>query len=357
MRLFGEEYKRDELLRKVGSLGQLGGARLVELSEGKAKGVLCVEFETGSGLSFTALADRGLDIAEARYRGMSLCWHSPTGVVAPQFYEPEGLEWLRSFYGGLLVTCGLEHAGAPAENEEGSYGLHGRYSNTPASELSFDNRWEADEYIMSVRGTVREARVFGHNLVLRRTITAKLGERRLFIEDVVANEGFEPAPHMILYHINAGFPVVDEGSELIGPTLEAEPRDEEAEEEKESFNRFHNPRPGYKEKCYFHTMKPDDEGFVTVAVVNRGNFGLYVRYNHTELPYYVEWKMMGEGTYVVGMEPANAKLLPRSELKEKGMLPYLQPGEGRNYHLEIGVVEGEEEVEQIRLKAKTCAGD
>jgi len=345
-RLFGKDYTRAELLRKTGSISQLGGTKLVELCDGNERGTRAVEFRTGSGFNFTVLADRGLDISSAEMNGMSLCFRSPTGDVAPQYYQPEHLEWLWGFFGGLLVTCGLSHAGAPAPEE--GHGLHGRYSYTPARELSFDNRWEGDDYIMSVSGTVRETRFFGANLVLRRTITAKLGERRLFIRDELTNEAFESAPHLILYHINPGFPVVDEGSELLSPTIEAEPRDDEARAEAESYNKFHAPRPGYKEKCYFHRMKPAPDGSVTSALVNRQNFGVYVKYKYAQLPHYVEWKMMGEGAYVVGMEPANAKLLLRAELRKRGMLPILAPGERRLYELEIGVVSGPDEVAALR---------
>ncbi|MCD6219936.1 DUF4432 family protein, partial [Candidatus Calescamantes bacterium] len=55
------------------------------------------------------------------------------------------------------------------------------------------------------------------------------------------------------------------------------------------------------------------------------------------LPYFVEWKMMGEGAYVVGIEPSNTFLLPREELKKKGLLPYLAPDQEVKYELEIGV--------------------
>lgn len=34
-------------------------------------------------------------------------------------------------------------------------------------------------------------------------------------EDLVRNDGFRPAPHMMLYHCNLGFPVVSPDSELI----------------------------------------------------------------------------------------------------------------------------------------------
>ena len=64
-KVFGREYTRDELLRRIGDISQVGGVNSVILDDGSARGVRAAEFKTGSGLNFTVLLDRGLDIAEA----------------------------------------------------------------------------------------------------------------------------------------------------------------------------------------------------------------------------------------------------------------------------------------------------
>jgi hypothetical protein len=69
---------------------------------------------------------------------------------------------------------------------------------------------------------------------------------------------------------------------------------------------------------------------------------VYVRYRRAELPRFIEWKMMGEGTYAVGMEPANGLVLGRDKEKGWGTLQYLKPQETREFHIEIGVLVGEE---------------
>jgi hypothetical protein len=49
---------------------------------------------------------------------------------------------------------------------------------------------------------------------------------------------------------------------------------------------------------------------------------------------------MGEGTYVLGLEPANCSgIAGRAAARKAGDLPYLAPGESRRYALEIEVVE------------------
>ena len=106
-KLFGKTYSRQQLLRRVGDLSQLGGTRLIELLDGNQRGVRAVDFHTGSGLQFTVLLDRGMDIGPASHCGRPLAWHAMPGCVHPAYHEPEGLGFLRSFHGGLLCTCGL----------------------------------------------------------------------------------------------------------------------------------------------------------------------------------------------------------------------------------------------------------
>jgi hypothetical protein len=227
--LWGREWSKQELENRVGELSQIAGVRLVEFSDGKGRGARAAEVKTGSGLSFTVLIDRGLDISTAEYNGKALAWRSMTEDDHPAYFEPEDLGWLRTFYGGLLVTCGMTYAGAPCEDQGRALGLHGRIYHTPAKNVYADAAWEGDRYRVWVRGKCQEAVVFGENLLLTREISAYLGESRLFVHDVVENVGHARTEHMVLYHINIGFPAVDEGSRLISPTRSARPRDHEAE--------------------------------------------------------------------------------------------------------------------------------
>jgi hypothetical protein len=71
-------------------------------------------------------------------------------------------------------------------------------------------------------------------------------------------------------------------------------------------------------------------------------FGLRWSYKTDELPYLMEWKMMGEGAYVIGIEPANCNGLGgRAATRGAGHLPLLKPGESRSYSLELEVVSKE----------------
>jgi hypothetical protein len=139
--LFGTSFTRSELLQHVGDLSQLAGVRVGELGDGFERGVRVADFRTGSGLAFTVLVDRGLDIGWADFGGAALAWRSPAPAAAPAFFEPAGLGWLRGFSGGLVTTCGLTYFGAPVVDEGQALGLHGRASFRHSFCL---RRWRGD---------------------------------------------------------------------------------------------------------------------------------------------------------------------------------------------------------------------
>ncbi len=350
--LYGKQYTKDEILDRVGDILQIGGARPIRLAGGPQEGVEAVEFRTGTGFYFLAVPGRGLDITIAEYQGKALAWRSSVGEVSPMFYEEPGARWLRVFPGGLVTTCGLTYAGATCEDAGDQLGLHGRYSATPASNVWVDGEWEGDEYRMWAAGKVRESRLFGENILLRRKVSAVLGQSKLWIDDVVTNEGPRRVPHMILYHINGGFPAVDEGSLLVSPTLSTKPRDADAETDKEHYYRMDAPTAGFAERCYYHEMATDADGFVYAALINKNlpggeQFGWYVKYNKNELPKFTQWKMNGTREYVVGLEPANCWVEGRAKERERGTLQFLKPGETREYHLEIGVLSNADEIAEF----------
>lgn len=174
-KLYGKTYTKHDLLQRVGDISQLGGVERFQLHEGLEQGVEGVRFRTGTGLSFDVLLSRGMDISTTEYQGVPLVWRSPTGRVAPTYYDPRNTGWLRSFHGGMSVTCGLTSVGSPSEDSGEELGLHGRISNIPASNTHVGGCWQDDDYLMWAEGQMKQAVVFGENLILHRRVEAKLG--------------------------------------------------------------------------------------------------------------------------------------------------------------------------------------
>ncbi|MBI5880330.1 MAG: aldose 1-epimerase family protein [Chloroflexi bacterium] len=338
--LFGHKYSIEELRQMTGGLSQIAGVRLMELADGKPRGMRAAEIYTGSGFRFQVLIDRGLDIGFAEQNGRPLAWIHPA-LGRPEQHEPLGYGWVRTFGGGLVTTCGLTHFGQPETDGAEALGLHGRISHMPPDHVRVTEEWRGDDYVLAIEAQVRQSVLFGENLLLTRHIVTRLGANSFTIEDTVRNDGFRPTPHMLLYHCNFGFPVVSPDSELIIDDEQVDPRDEPARQGLDRHTRFDRPSPDYAEQVFFHKPRVGADGFVRAAIVNRAlNFGAYVRYRAAELPCFAQWKMMGAGDYVCALEPANYWETPRQKLRAEGRLRFLQPGEEVHYRLTIGVLEG-----------------
>jgi len=337
----------------TGDTSQFAGVRRFRMEEGRAAGASFAEVWTGAGLNFTVAIGRALDISDAFYNGRSLCWRSPAGDAHAGLYDPQGLGWLKTFFGGLVTTCGIVHQGGPADVGGKHYGLHGPISNTPAEEVCCRTEWRDNDFVITVSGKVREAQLFGEKLMLHRTITAHAFEKRFFIHDVVENTGHQEEPLMLLYHINPGYPVVEDGSRLLINVDKMEPMTPHAAEGMKDYDKFHAPTVGYFEKVYFITPKPARGGEDAAAVVNRArDFGLYVKWRHDEMPCFGEWKMMGYRDYVVGIEPCTIWGMPRQKLLDRKMMPYIGAGKTREFHVEIGVLAGGADVEEFAASLK-----
>jgi galactose mutarotase-like enzyme len=283
-----------------------------------------------SPLSLTLLPDRGFDVGALWYRGLPMAWISPTG------FRPQGgarPDWFAAFGGGFLTTCGLDNVGAPCREEGVDYPQHGRYASLPAERAAWSGAWREGGYEVRVEGTVRQARVFGENLVLSRRYTLRLGEPTLILDDEVANEGYTPAPLLLLYHVNLGFPLLDDQTALRFPPGPVEARDADARMGLAEAARSGPPVPGMREQVF--RRRPAGER-AEVSVDNpRLGVGLTLAYSPRQLPQLWQWRMLGEGTYVMGIEPANATVLGRAVQRAEGGLDMLAPGETRSFHLEF----------------------
>ena len=346
--LFGQQLSRSNLDKSVGDLVQVAGVRLMELSEGQEREVRIADVRTGSGLRFQVSLDRGMDLSVAEYKGIPLAWRSPQGDVHPGFYDARGSGWARSFPGGLMTGCGMTHAGAACVDEGEELGAHGRLSNTPATHVSHAAEWEGDRCFFRLKGEVQETSLFKDHLLLQRTIETELGVSTITLHDTVINKGTKRSPLMMIYHINTGWPLLDEGAELLLNATLTKPRDAEAEKGTDTARRLSGPIPGFKEQVFFHDLSPDTAGNGNILLANRKlQIGLFVRFRLRELPRFIQWKMTGEGTYVLGLEPANCWTQGRIKERERGTLQFLDPGERREFFLQIGILEGEASMNQF----------
>jgi len=351
-------------MRFVGHQQQLGGVRLVQLEDGSERGVRALEFRTTTGLEFASIVDRAFDIGWCRFQGRSIAWHSPTGFAAPWYRESQGLGFLRTFPGGLFVTCGLDHILFPETDphdtynypgrQETEYGLHGRISSTPGRIVGYGEEWGADGCTLFVEGEARQVGALAENLLLRRRIEVDLDGRTIRWRDEVVNEGHYRTPHMMLYHINLGAPLLDESSELLAPiaaVLFATPTATGGEDE---HLRFAGPQAGFLEQAFSHDLVAGSGGRCTVALMNHADdahpWGIALRFDKSRFPFFFQWRYLDEGTYVLGLEPSTNGITGRQGARGAGELLQLEPGEARVYEQEIEIIVGADERDRVKLE-------
>lgn len=322
-----------EARRHVGSLSQLARIDSFVEADGPARGSRRLRLITGGGLELDIHPDRALDIGQVTIDGIPIAWIEPQGIVAPAFYDPHGAGWLRTFGGGMLTTCGLDTFGAPSIDEGREYGQHGRIGSIPAQMITTST----ENGLLVVEAIVRQSSVFGENLTLRRRIESVLGSTEFSITDVVTNEGSTEAAHMIMYHANFGWPLVEKGATFSVPSSSIEPRDVVAASGIDRWSEFEDPTPGRRDEVYLHHFY---EGGVTHARLENSRIGvaLDIQFDLRQLPWLCEWKFMSEDSYVLGIEPVNTPtMISRAHAREKGVLPVLAPGESVTYELRFSL--------------------
>jgi len=347
VQLWKQEWPRKELLKRVGLANQLGGIEHVVCCDGKARGVELLTVRTAAGLEFSVVPSRALDIYSARYQGRSLSWNSPVGLVHPAYYDSRGLEWLKTFSAGLVTTCGLTTAGAPSVDADQDLGLHGSISATPAERLHYGERWDEDECTLQVSGVIREVPENGAALVATRRISTLLNGKSLRVLDHVENVGSVKSPHMQLYHINLGFPLLTEYSRIYAPSKDQQARDPYSSQNLASWAVMDQPSANATEHVFYHDMQPDKSGMVAIVVVSdqrQPDFGLELRYPKTQFPCFTQWKMTQSHYFVLGLEPANCHVGGRYAERQNGTLQFLQPLESRTFEFELEVLDGHAEV-------------
>jgi uncharacterized protein DUF4432 len=325
----------DEYVRsgRVANLDQLAGAISSIVSDGPARGCRAVDLRVAGGIDLRILPDRGFDVGQAWFGGIPLAWISTIGETAP-LEAPTGMAWLEAFGGGLVTTCGLGNVGSPSEG----HGMHGRFSHLRASDVRVDRDVDDGDVLLTARATIDEVDRPGAHLRIDRTIRTRTGRGLVELTDVTANLGPSPEPAPILYHVNLGVPLFDQGAALEIDSIEVVPRDADAERGAHAWMSPGPPVDGASEMVFEHRVRPDDEGWGQAILVNPSvRARLVLRWRQAELPRFHQWLHPGRSMYVVGLEPANCSVLGRAADRAMGALPMLEPGEPRTTEIRIEV--------------------
>lgn len=333
-------------LQYINNHHQIGGIETAIIDNGSAKGNRIAWFNTGTGLRFKVNLDRGMDIGEAFYNQHCLTWLSHGGIPAPQPLSDIGTNWLRSFGGGLLTTCGLQHVGGPEADAFGERGVHGNYSNIPAQVQSIIQPDIARNQLeISVTGILKESKIFGPNLELKRKISSILGTSILKIEDEVINRGNTETPLMLLYHFNFGYPLVQKGTKILWqgswkprfggdyPKIFVEGND---------FKTCPAPLESHRgggEEVALINPDADGNGKCTCGLYNEKlKFGIEMEFDKNQLPTLSNWQHFGPGEYVTGLEPGTNWPIGQKQARENNELIFLKPNEIKKFEISLKII-------------------
>lgn len=326
----------------IGHESQLYGVEEYRLIGGKGDGMRLLQVKNGKGLEFTVSEDRCADISRLSFYGRNMSFFSPCGYVSPAYYDDKAMGFLKSFTAGFLTTCGLAAVGTPSEDDGKSWPLHGTIGNTPADHVY----WQVQGKAIHIYSLIRDENIFAHKLVLHREIICSLEKNELSIRDRIENCGDRISPVMILYHMNIGYPLLSEKSEIYIPSAEVVPRNERSAEDMRGWDQIVPPQEQFEEQCYFH--KFDGKGIAAIYNSDIG-LGLMISFDTSQLSYFTEWKMMGVRDYVLGLEPGNCHPDGRAKMRKDGKLTILEPGESISYEVKISMLKGRKEWDEKEL--------
>lgn len=319
----------------IGNPNQLAMLRRVVIAEGRAKGAEVIEIRTAGGLELDVLPDTGLDIGQVRYNGLNMSWMSKNGYDSPAIISHSENDFVNTFPGGMLYTCGLRSVG-PANRDSGEWHpTHGRFHSLPAEQVCAER---TDTEIL-VSGAIRETALFGHCLEVKRTIRVPIFGSSVTVEDAVTNQSPADEEYMMIYHCNFGYPLLSETAFLTLPEDRVTiPRTEFAKAGLAKELQFDKPIPGEEERVFFQLMEHTYRAKLTNHAVKTC---AEISWSGDTLPILGHWRSMASGDYVLGLEPTNCYLMGRNKERENGTLPVLKAWESVRHTVQIEFAEAE----------------
>ena len=207
---------------------------------------------------------------------------------------------------GVPYSCGLDSVGG----REG-FELHGNLHNAPAKIVEC----KCDGKEIVVKAEIEDTSLFGKNLLLCRTVKTEVGGDTVFVEDELFNRGTKEEDYCLLYHINLGYPMLDEGVKICSETEEVIPRTPWSAERASDRTVFTDCVDNEDERCYFIRHKVP-----RVKVINE-KLGkeFTLEYSADTLSCFVQWNSSASGDYALGIEPATTFLDDKFEYKKLGV--------------------------------------
>ena len=272
----------------ISNLSEIAYLRRYTYSAGRESGVEVIECDNGK-IRFLLNVSCALDIIQLWHGGTNVSFISKNGFSVKHTAFPSRFE------GGMLYTCGLDSIGG----REG-YETHGTFHEKYATVT----RAECTEDAICVEGYIRDTELFGKNLVIKRKIYTEIGSESVTLEDTVINEGARVENYCVLYHVNLGYPMIDEGARIEADVKFCEPRTAYADSCLSTAFLIEAPLPCREETCYYLTLSEKRVGVVNEKLGKK----FTLTFDGEDLTDFIEWKSMAIGDFALGLEPCTSLL-------------------------------------------------
>ena len=280
---------------RISNFQQVASVRRYTLTEGREKGLDVLDCDNGK-IRFLLNVSKACDIMQLYHEGQNMSFVSKNGFTKRE------TPFLRRFEGGMLYTCGLDSVGG----REG-YELHGTLHNIPAEII----RAECNESGIVVETIIRDTVLFGQNLVMKRRVFTEIASDSVSVEDTLFNEGYKAEEYCLLYHINVGYPMLDNGAKVVADVESCTPRTAWAKQNETTMYAMNDAVPNQEETCYFLKLSKPEIALVNEKIGKK----FTVSYSGDTLTHFVEWKSMASGDYALGLEPCTTELDDRFAYK------------------------------------------
>lgn len=296
---------------KISNFKQVASVTRYQITSGKEQGLNVIDCNNGK-LRFLLNESKGLDIMQLYHNGVNVSFLSKNSFTNRE------INFENRFEGGMLYTCGFDSVA-----ERDGYEMHGTYHNSNAEVTHV----ECSERGIIVEASIRNSALFGKNLVIKRRVYTEINGDSVRVSDTLINEAYGPEDYCVLYHVNFGYPMLDEGAFITANYDNIEPVDDWANEHIEKAMMIERPEALKPETCYFISMNEP-----TVSLTNE-KLGkkCTLTYSGDTLPCFVEWKSMASGDYALGLEPSTTLLQNKFEYDTIGA------GESIDFFVEITV--------------------
>ena len=280
---------------RISNFQQVASIRRYTLTEGRGKGLDVLDCDNGK-IRFLLNVSKACDIMQLYHEGQNMSFVSKNGFTKRE------MPFLRRFEGGMLYTCGLDSVGG----REG-YELHGTLHNIPAEII----RAECNESGIVVEAIIHDTALFGQNLVMKRRVFTEIASDSVSVEDTLFNEGYKAEEYCLLYHINVGYPMLDNGAKVVADVESYTPRTAWAKQNETTMYAMNDAVPNQEETCYFLKLSKPEIALVNEKIGKK----FTVSYSGDTLTRFVEWKSMASGDYALGLEPCTTELDDRFAYK------------------------------------------